>query len=61
MVSKEERERERKSSLTFWFSVAWHQDYSYWTRTTPMQHLTVHIALDDQRPENGVLQYVPGR
>lgn len=20
--------------------VAWHQDYSYWTRTVPMQHLT---------------------
>ena len=24
------------------------QDYSYWTRSVPMQHLTVHIALDDQ-------------
>ncbi|RUS75247.1 hypothetical protein EGW08_016996 [Elysia chlorotica] len=23
--------------------VAWHQDYSYWTRTQPMQHLTVSI------------------
>ena len=21
--------------------VAWHQDFSYWTRTYPMQHLTV--------------------
>ena len=21
--------------------VAWHQDYSYWTRTYPMRHLTV--------------------
>ncbi|CAL4062530.1 unnamed protein product [Meganyctiphanes norvegica] len=40
--------------------VAWHQDYSYWTRTRPMQHLTVHIALDDQKEENGVLQYIPG-
>ena len=41
-------------------SVAWHQDYSYWTRTVPMQHLTVHIALDDQTVENGTIHYVPG-
>jgi ectoine hydroxylase-related dioxygenase (phytanoyl-CoA dioxygenase family) len=27
--------------------VAWHQDYSYWTRTIPMQHLTCWIGLDD--------------
>jgi len=40
--------------------VAWHQDYSYWTRTTPLSHLTIHIALDDQTPENGCLHYVPG-
>ncbi|XP_033758538.1 probable alpha-ketoglutarate-dependent hypophosphite dioxygenase [Pecten maximus] len=40
--------------------VAWHQDYSYWTRTGPMMHLTVHIALDDQTEENGGLYYVPG-
>ena len=40
--------------------VAWHQDYSYWTRTEPMQHITVHIALDDQTEENGVIHYVPG-
>ncbi len=25
--------------------VAWHQDYSYWTRTEPMSHLTCWIAL----------------
>ena len=25
-----------------------------------MQHLTIHIALDDQHEENGVLYYVPG-
>jgi ectoine hydroxylase-related dioxygenase (phytanoyl-CoA dioxygenase family) len=25
-----------------------------------MQHLTVHIALDDQTEENGTLYYVPG-
>lgn len=40
--------------------VAWHQDYSYWTRTRPMQHLTVHIALEDQTEENGTIQYIPG-
>jgi ectoine hydroxylase-related dioxygenase (phytanoyl-CoA dioxygenase family) len=40
--------------------VAWHQDYSYWTRTTPMAHLTCWIALDDSRTDNGCLQYVPG-
>lgn len=40
--------------------VAWHQDYSYWTRTEPMQHLTCWIALDDATVDNGCLQYVPG-
>lgn len=40
--------------------VAWHQDYSYWTRTTPMQHLTCWIGLDDAAVDNGCLQYVPG-
>lgn len=40
--------------------VAWHQDYSYWTRTRPMAHLTCWIALDDSTRENGCLQYVPG-
>uniref|UniRef100_A0A1X7T8N7 Fibronectin type-III domain-containing protein n=1 Tax=Amphimedon queenslandica TaxID=400682 RepID=A0A1X7T8N7_AMPQE len=40
--------------------VAWHQDYSYWTRTKPMKHLTIHIALDDQTPETGGLHFVPG-
>ncbi|CAF0730170.1 unnamed protein product [Rotaria sordida] len=40
--------------------VAWHQDYSYWTRTEPMQHISVHIALDDQTEENGTIHYVPG-
>jgi hypothetical protein len=35
-------------------------DYSYWTRTESMSHLTIHIALDDQSPENGCLHYVPG-
>jgi ectoine hydroxylase-related dioxygenase (phytanoyl-CoA dioxygenase family) len=40
--------------------VAWHQDYSYWTRTEPLAHLTCWIALDDSTRENGCLQYVPG-
>ncbi len=33
--------------------VAWHQDYSYWTRTKPMAHLTCWIGLDDSTIENG--------
>lgn len=40
--------------------VAWHQDYSYWTRTRPMSHLTCWIALDDSTRDNGCLYYVPG-
>lgn len=40
--------------------VAWHQDYSYWTRTKPMQHLTCWLPLDDCDHENGSIQYVPG-
>lgn len=40
--------------------VAWHQDYSYWTRTGPIQHLTCWTALDDATTENGCLYYVPG-
>lgn len=40
--------------------VAWHQDYSYWVRTIPMQHLTCWIGLDDADTENGCLNYVPG-
>ena len=40
--------------------VAWHQDYSYWTRTKPVAHLTCWCSLDDATVENGCLQYVPG-
>jgi ectoine hydroxylase-related dioxygenase (phytanoyl-CoA dioxygenase family) len=40
--------------------VAWHQDYSYWTRTKPMAHLTCWIGLDDATRDNGCLHYVPG-
>jgi ectoine hydroxylase-related dioxygenase (phytanoyl-CoA dioxygenase family) len=40
--------------------VAWHQDYSYWTRTKPMAHITCWIGLDDSRRDNGCVHYVPG-
>ncbi|MCA9411252.1 MAG: phytanoyl-CoA dioxygenase family protein [Candidatus Omnitrophica bacterium] len=40
--------------------VAWHQDYSYWTRTVPLNHLTCWIGLDDSTKENGCVHYVPG-
>jgi ectoine hydroxylase-related dioxygenase (phytanoyl-CoA dioxygenase family) len=40
--------------------VAWHQDYSYWTRTVPMQHLTCWIGLDESTRENGCVHYIPG-
>lgn len=39
--------------------VIWHQDYSYWTRTKPMAHLTCWIGLDDSTHENGCVHYVP--
>jgi ectoine hydroxylase-related dioxygenase (phytanoyl-CoA dioxygenase family) len=40
--------------------VAWHQDYSYWTRTQPVSHLSCWIGLDDSTRENGCVHYVPG-
>jgi ectoine hydroxylase-related dioxygenase (phytanoyl-CoA dioxygenase family) len=40
--------------------VAWHQDYSYWTRTKPMAHLSCWIGLDDSTRANGCVYYVPG-
>jgi ectoine hydroxylase-related dioxygenase (phytanoyl-CoA dioxygenase family) len=40
--------------------VAWHQDYSYWTRTKPMAHITCWIGMDDSRRDNGCVHYVPG-
>ena len=40
--------------------VAWHQDYSYWTRTEPVAHLSCWTGLDDATSENGCLRYVPG-
>ena len=39
--------------------VAWHQDYSYWTRTRPMAHLSCWIGLDDSTRENGCVHYIP--
>ena len=39
--------------------VAWHQDYSYWTRTQPMAHLSCWIGLDDSTRDNGCVHYVP--
>lgn len=39
--------------------VIWHQDYSYWTRTTPVAHLSCWIGLDDSTRENGCVHYVP--
>lgn len=40
--------------------VAWHQDYSYWTRTVPLSHLTCWMGLDDSTTENGCVYYIPG-
>ncbi|HEX8179849.1 MAG TPA: phytanoyl-CoA dioxygenase family protein [Pyrinomonadaceae bacterium] len=40
--------------------VAWHQDYSYWTRTRPLAHLTCWIGLDDSTRANGCVHYIPG-
>ena len=40
--------------------VAWHQDYSYWTRTRPIAHITCWCALDDATVENGCLHYIAG-
>lgn len=39
--------------------VIWHQDYSYWTRTTPMAHISCWIGLDDSTRANGCVHYVP--
>lgn len=41
-------------------NVAWHQDYSYWLRTAPSQHISVWIGLDDSTVENGCLHVIPG-
>ena len=40
--------------------VAWHRDYSYWTWTCPVDHLTCWIAFDDVTTGNGCLYLQPG-
>ena len=40
--------------------VPWHQDWSYWQRTTPESHITMFISLDDSDEESGCLQVIPG-
>src|SRR5207302_7422158 len=40
--------------------VAWHQDYSYWTRTQPIAHLSCWVGLDDSTRVNGCVHYVAG-
>jgi hypothetical protein len=37
--------------------VAWQQDYSYWTRTQPMAHLSCWIGLDDSTRDNGCVHF----
>ncbi|MCA8953304.1 MAG: phytanoyl-CoA dioxygenase family protein [Planctomycetes bacterium] len=40
--------------------VPWHQDYSYWRRTAPVQHVTVNLLLDDSDEDSGCLMFLPG-
>ena len=40
--------------------VGWHQDFSYWTRSPPIQHLTCWGGLDNASVDNGCLYYIPG-
>ncbi len=39
--------------------VFWHQDGAYW-KLTPMDALTVWLAIDASTPENGCLRIIPG-
>ena len=39
--------------------VPWHQDGKYWP-ITPLETVTVRIAIDGSTPENGRMQYIPG-
>jgi len=39
--------------------VFWHQDGAYW-KLTPMDALTVWLAVDESTPENGCLRIIPG-
>jgi hypothetical protein len=39
--------------------VPWHQDGRYWP-IRPLATCTAWVAIDDSRPENGCMRYVPG-
>ncbi len=39
--------------------VPWHQDGKYWP-ITPLETVTVRIAIDGSTPETGCMQYIPG-
>ena len=40
--------------------VVWHQNGVQWKNTTPLQHVTAHVAFDTQTEENGGLHVVTG-
>jgi ectoine hydroxylase-related dioxygenase (phytanoyl-CoA dioxygenase family) len=40
--------------------VPWHQDWSYWQRTWPANHVTLNLMLDDATLESGCVHFVPG-
>jgi hypothetical protein len=40
-------------------AVPWHQDGKYWP-ITPLETITVRVAIDGSTPENGCMQYIPG-
>ncbi len=41
--------------------VPWHEDSGYWRgRIDPMEVVTVWLAIDPSRPENGCMQVIPG-
>ena len=40
--------------------VPWHQDYSYWQRAQPANHVTLNLMLDDATLESGCVHFVPG-
>lgn len=40
-------------------AVPWHQDGRYWP-LRPLATCSVWVAVDDSRPENGCLRYIPG-
>ncbi|PCJ62089.1 MAG: phytanoyl-CoA dioxygenase [Planctomycetota bacterium] len=41
--------------------VPWHEDSSYWgSRLTPMEVVTVWLAMDDSNEKNGCMRVIPG-